>query len=194
MQKLPIRYFDTNTHGDIMSRYTNDIDTLSQMISQTIPQFFSSAITIVTVFVSMLVTNIYLTLVVMISLGFIFGATRFITSKSGKYFMRQQQAVGKLTGYVEEMVNGQKVIKVFCREEKIKEDFDKLNEELCESVYNANKYANNIGPVNGALGNVQYALLALVGGLLAVNGIGNVTVGLIVLFASKLSVTFAVTD
>ena len=189
MQKLPIRYFDTNTHGDIMSRYTNDIDTLSHMIAQTIPQFFSSAITIITVFVSMVVTNIYLTLVVMISLGFIFSATRFITSKSGSYFMKQQQAVGKLTGYVEEMVNGQKVIKVFCREEKIKEDFDKLNEELCESVYNANKYANNIGPVNGVLGNVQYALLALVGGLLAVNGIGNVTVGLIVSFL-QLSKTF----
>ena len=189
MQRLPIRYFDTNTHGDIMSRYTNDTDTLSQMIAQSIPQFFSSAITIITVFVSMVVTNIYLTLVVIFSLAVILMVTRFITSRSGKYFMRQQQAVGKLNGYIEEMINGQKVIKVFCHEEKSKEEFDKLNEELCESVYNANKYANNIGPVNGALGNIQYALLALVGGLLAINGIGNVSVGLIVSFL-QLSKTF----
>ena len=189
MQRLPIRYFDTNTHGDIMSRYTNDTDTLSQMIAQSIPQFFSSAITIITVFVSMVATNIYLTLVVMLSLAVILGATRFITSRSGRYFMRQQQAIGKLNGYVEEMINGQKVIKVFCHEEKSKEEFDKLNEELCESVYNANKYANNIGPVNGALGNIQYALLALVGGLLAINGVGNVSVGLIVSFL-QLSKTF----
>ena len=189
MQKLPIRYFDTNTHGDIMSRYTNDTDTLSQMISQSIPQFFSSAITIVTVFVSMVATNIYLTLVVMISLAVILMATKFITSRSGKYFIKRQQALGKLNGYVEEMVNGQKVIKVFCHEEKAKEDFDKLNSELCEAFYNANKYANNIGPVNGALGNVQYALLAMVGGLLAINGIGNVSVGLIVSFL-QLSKTF----
>ena len=189
MQKLPIRYFDTNSHGDIMSRYTNDTDTLSQMIAQSIPNFFSSAITIVTVFVSMCVTNIYLTLVVMLSLSVILFATRFITSRSGKYFMRQQQAVGKLNGYVEEMIHGQKVIKVFCYEDRSKEEFEKINSELCETVYNANKYANNIGPVNGALGNIQYALLALVGGILAVNGIGNVTVGLIVSFL-QLSKTF----
>lgn len=189
MQRLPIRYFDTNTHGDIMSRFTNDTDTLSQMICQSIPQFFSSAITIITVFISMIATNIYLTLVVMISLAVVLAATKFITSRSGRYFMKQQQAVGKLNGYVEEMINGQKVIKVFCHEEKSKEDFDKLNEELCESVYNANKYANNIGPVNGALGNIQYALIALVGGILAINGIGNVSVGLIVSFL-QLSKTF----
>ena len=189
MQELPIRYFDTNTHGDIMSRYTNDTDTLSNMIAHSIPQFFTSAITIVTVFVSMVATNIYLTLVVMLSLAVILGVTRFITSRSGRYFMRQQQAVGKLNGYVEEMINGQKVIKVFCHEQQSKDGFDKLNEELCESVYNANKYANNIGPVNGALGNIQYALLALVGGLLAINRIGNVSVGLIVSFL-QLSKTF----
>ena len=189
MQKLPIKYFDTNTHGDIMSRYTNDTDTLSQMIAQSIPQFFSSAITIVTVFLSMIATNIYLTLVVMVSLAVILSVTRFITSRSGRYFMKQQEAVGKLNGYIEEMINGQKVVKVFCYEQRAKEKFDKLNEELCESVYNANKYANNIGPVNGALGNIQYALLALVGGLLAVNGIGNVSVGLIVSFL-QLSKTF----
>lgn len=189
MQKLPIKYFDTNTHGDIMSRYTNDTDTLSQMIAQSIPQFFSSAITIITVFISMLATNIYLTLVVILSLGVILATTRFITSRSGKYFMQQQKAVGKLNGYIEEMIHGQKVIKVFCYEGRSKERFDKLNNELCEAVYNANKYANNIGPVNGALGNVQYALLALVGGLLAINGVGNVSVGLIVSFL-QLSKTF----
>ena len=189
MQRLPIRYFDTNTHGDIMSRYTNDTDTLSNMIAQSIPNFFSSAITIVTVFVSMCATNIYLTIVVMLSLSVILFATRFITSRSGKYFMRQQQAVGKLNGYVEEMIHGQKVVKVFCYEDRAKDEFEKINSELCETVYNANKYANNIGPVNGALGNIQYALLALIGGLLAVNGIGNVSVGLIVSFL-QLSKTF----
>ena len=189
MQELPIRYFDTNTYGDIMSRYTNDTDTLSQMISQSIPNFFSSAITIITVFISMLATNVYLTLVVLASLIVILSVTKFITARSGKYFMRQQQAVGKLNGYVEEMINGQKVIKVFNYEEKSKEEFEKLNSELCETVYNANKYANNIGPVNGALGNVQYALLAMIGGLLAVNGVGNVSVGLIVSFL-QLSKTF----
>ena len=189
MQELPIRYFDTNTYGDIMSRYTNDTDTLSQMISQSIPNFFSSAITIITVFISMLATNVYLTLVVIASLSVILFTTKFITARSGKYFMRQQQAVGKLNGYVEEMINGQKVIKVFNYEERSKEEFEKLNSELCETVYNANKYANNIGPVNGALGNVQYAMLAMIGGLLAVNGIGNVSVGLIVSFL-QLSKTF----
>ena len=189
MQELPIRYFDTNTYGDIMSRYTNDTDTLSHMISQSIPNFFSSAITIITVFISMLATNVYLTLVVLASLIVILLVTKFITARSGKYFMRQQQAVGKLNGYVEEMINGQKVIKVFNYEERSKEEFEKLNSELCETVYNANKYANNIGPVNGALGNVQYAMLAMIGGLLAVNGIGNVSVGLIVSFL-QLSKTF----
>ena len=189
MQSLPIKYFDTHTHGDVMSRYTNDTDTLSHMIAQSIPQFFSSAITIVTVFVSMLVTNVYLTLVVLISLVVILSVTKFITARSGKYFMRQQEAVGKLNGYVEEMIHGQKVVKVFCYEQRAKDKFNELNSDLCETVYNANKYANNIGPVNGALGNVQYALLAMVGGLLAVNGIGNVSVGLIVSFL-QLSKTF----
>ena len=189
MQRLPIKYFDTHTHGDVMSRYTNDTDTLSHMIAQSIPQFFSSAITIVTVFVSMLVTNVYLTLVVLISLVVILSVTKFITARSGKYFMRQQEAVGKLNGYVEEMIHGQKVVKVFCYEQRAKDKFNELNSDLCETVYNANKYANNIGPVNGALGNVQYALLAMVGGLLAVNGIGNVSVGLIVSFL-QLSKTF----
>lgn len=189
MQKLPIKYFDTHTHGDIMSRYTNDTDTLSQMISQSIPQFLASSITVVTVFISMIATNIYLTLVVMISLIIILSVTKLITSRSGKYFIKQQESVGKVNGYIEEMINGQKVVKVFCYEDKAKEKFDKLNDELCDQVYNANKFANCLGPVNGALGNVQYALLATIGGLLAVNGIGNVSVGLIVSFL-QLSKTF----
>lgn len=189
MQKLPIKYFDTHTHGDIMSRYTNDTDTLSQMISQSIPQFLASSITVVTVFISMIATNIYLTVVVMISLIIILSVTKLITSRSGKYFIKQQESVGKVNGYIEEMINGQKVVKVFCYEDKAKEKFDKLNDELCDQVYNANKFANCLGPVNGALGNVQYALLATIGGLLAVNGIGNVSVGLIVSFL-QLSKTF----
>lgn len=189
MQKLPIKYFDTHTHGDIMSRYTNDTDTLSQMISQSIPQALSSAITIITVFISMIVTNIYLTLVVIISLIIILINTRIFTSKSGRYFIKQQESVGKLNGYIEEMINGQKVVKVFCYEEKAKEKFDKLNYQLCNEYYNANKFINSLGPVNGALGNIQYALLAITGGLLAVNGIGNVSIGLIVSFL-QLSKTF----
>ena len=143
MQKLPIKYFDTHTHGDIMSRYTNDTDTLSQMISQSIPQALSSAITIITVFISMIVTNIYLTLVVIISLIIILINTRIFTSKSGRYFIKQQESVGKLNGYIEEMINGQKVVKVFCYEEKAKEKFDKLNDQLCNEYYNANKFINS---------------------------------------------------
>lgn len=189
MQRLPIKYFDTHTHGDIMSRYTNDTDTLSQMISQSIPEMFSVIVTIVVIFIAMLVTNIYLTAVVLIFLGIILLTTKFMTSRSGGYFVKQQESVGKLNGYIEEMINGQKVVKVFCHEEKAKKDFDKLNEELSENVYNANKFVNCIGPVNGNLGNTLYAVLAMVGGLLAVNGIGDVSVGLIVAFL-QLSKTF----
>ncbi len=189
MQRLPIKYFDTHSHGDIMSRYTNDTDTLSQMISQSIPEIISVFTTIIVIFVSMIVTNIYLTLVVLAFLGIILLVTKFMTSRSGKYFLKQQEAVGKLNGYIEEMINGQKVVKVFCYEERAKERFDKLNEELSQNVYNANKFVNCIGPVNGNLGNTLYAVIAIVGGLLAVNGIGNVTVGLIVAFL-QLSRTF----
>ena len=189
MESFPIKYFDTHSHGDIMSRYTNDTDTLSQMISQSIPQMFSVIITIVVIFVSMIITNIYLTLVVLGFLGIILLVTRFMTSRSGKYFIKQQESVGKLNGYIEEMINGQKVVKVFCYEERAKKRFDELNEELSENVYQANKFVNCIGPVNGNLGNTLYAVLAIAGGLLAINGIGNVTVGLIVAFL-QLSKTF----
>ena len=189
MQKLPIKYFDTNTHGDIMSRYTNDTDTLSQMISQSLPQFLTSAITIIVVFISMIVTNIYLTLVTIASLAIVLFVTKNIMSRSGKYFMKQQESIGKVNGYIEEMINGQKVVKVFNYEERAKKEFDKLNDTLAEEVYQANKFANILFPVNGALGNVQYALIATVGGILAVKGIGNVSVGLIVSFL-QLSKTF----
>ena len=189
MQKLPIKYFDSNTNGDIMSRYTNDTDTLSQMISQGLPQFFTSAITIIVLFVSMVVTNIYLTLVVVASLALTLFVTKRILSNSGKYFVKQQEAVGKLNGYIEEMINGQKVVKVFCHEKKAEEGFDKLNEDLSDKMYNANKFSNILGPVNGAFGNVLYALIALFGGIFAVSGIGGVTVGLIVSFL-QLSKTF----
>ena len=189
MEKLPIKYFDTNTHGDIMSRYTNDTDALSQMISDGIPQVFSSILTVVVVFVSMLVTNIYLTLVTMASLFIAIKATKRIAIKSGKYFIKQQESVGKVNGYIEEMINGQKIVKVFNYEENAKKKFDELNEELCENIYNANRFSNILAPVNVALGNVQYALIALVGGILAVQGIGHVSVGLIVSFL-QLSKTF----
>ena len=189
MQRLPIKFFDTHTHGDIMSRYTNDTDTLSQMISQSIPQLISSAITIVAVFVAMIVTNRYLTAVVILSLAFMLSITKNIASKSAKYFIKQQESVGKVNGYIEEMINGQKVIKVFCHEEITKENFDKINDELCENAYNANKYASILMPTLGALGNVQYSIIAIVGGLFAVYGIGNITVGLIVSFL-QLSKTF----
>ena len=189
MQRLPIKYFDTHSHGDIMSRYTNDTDTLSQMISQSIPEMFSVITTIVVIFLAMIITNIYLTIVVLLFLGLILIVTKFMTSRSGKYFVKQQESVGTLNGYIEEMVNGGKVVKVFCYEDRAKERFDKLNEELAKNVYNANKFVNCIGPVNGNLGNTLYAIIAIVGGLLAINGIGNVTVGLIVAFL-QLSKTF----
>ena len=181
-EKLPISYFDTNKIGDIMSRYTNDTDTLSDLISQSLPQFLVSAMTIIIVFASMLVTNVYLTLVSVFFLVIILLVTRLLTMKSGKYFMRQQASMGKLDAYIEEMINGQKVIKVFCHEKEAKEGFDKLNEELFDCVEKANRYGNALGPVNGAIGNAQFSVIALVGGLLAVNGIGNISLGLIVAF------------
>lgn len=162
MQRLPIKYFDTHTHGNIMSHYTNDTDTLNQMISQSLPQMFASAVTIITVFGAMLIANVYLTLVVIASLILMLFITKKIAGKSSKYFIKQQEAVGKVNGYIEEMINGQKVVKVFCHEEKAKEGFDKINEELFNDTYTANKYANILMPVLVALGNLQYALVAIV--------------------------------
>ena len=182
MQTLPIRYFDTHTHGDIMSYYTNDADTLRQMISQSIPNVISSIITVVTVFISMLITSFWMTLFTIFTLCCMFVVIRKIASKSGAYFIQRQQTIGKTNGYIEEMINGQKVIKVFCHEEENKEQFDKLNEILREHTYQANKYSNILMPIMGNLGNMQYVLLAIVGGALAVGGVGNLTLGGIVSF------------
>lgn len=177
MQSLPIKYFDTHTHGDVMSYYTNDTDTLRQMISQTVPQLLSSVITVVSVFITMLVRNIYLTAFVVISVVCMMLLTTKIAGKSGKYFVGQQEALGDVNGYVEEMVTGQKVVKVFCHEQQSEEEFDKKNDALFETAYNANKYANIIGPVNNNLGHLQYVLTAILGGVLAVAGVGGVTMG-----------------
>ncbi len=177
MEKLPIRYFDTNPHGDIMSVYTNDTDTLRQVISQSIPQFLASMITVVSVFISMCVLSLYLTFIVVIMLIVMKVAMSKIAGQSGVYFTKQQQNLGKVNGYIEEMMNGQKVIKVFTHEEETKQGFDKVNEELFESAYQANKYANILMPVMGNLGNISYVLTALVGGLVAIHGIGGLTLG-----------------
>lgn len=182
MQTLPIKYFDTHTHGDIMSHYTNDTDTLRQMISQTIPQTVSSLITIISVFVTMCIKSLYLTAFVIVTVIIMMLITGKIAGKSGKYFMSQQEKLGDVNGYIEEMINGQKVIKVFCREEIIKNDFEKKNDQLFDTAYNANKFVNIIGPINNNLGHLQYVLIAILGGLLAVSGIGGLTMGAVASF------------
>ena len=177
MESLPIRYFDTNAHGDIMSVYTNDIDTLRQMISQSLPQFLSSVITIVGVLVSMILLNIPLTIVTLIMVGIMLYATSVFGGKSGKYFLKQQQDLGKVNGYIEEMMEGQKVVKVFCHEEECIKDFNELNDKLYESANKANCFVNYLGPVNGQLGNLSYVACAIIGGVLALNGVGGFTLG-----------------
>lgn len=167
MQTLPVKYFDTNSHGDIMSRYTNDTDTLRQMISQSIPQFVSSAVTIITTFVAMLFKSVPMTGVVIVCIFFMMLVTGKVASNSGKFFFRQQKSIGDVNGFVEEMVTGQKVIKVFCHEEKTKQAFDEKNTELFNNTYNANKFVNILGPINNNLGHLQYVILAITGCLLA---------------------------
>lgn len=184
MESLPIKYFDTHAHGDIMSVYTNDVDTLRQMISQSMTQIFQSVITIVAVLVSMISLSIPLTLVNLAVIALMLFVTKYVAGNSGKYFLAQQTALGKENGYIEEMMNGQKVVKVFNYEKKSIEEFKKLNDELFESSYNANKYANLIGPVNVQLGNVNYVLCAIVGGILALNGFWGFTLGGLVSFLS----------
>ena len=173
MQKLPLRYFDSNTAGNIMSRYTSDIDTLRQMISQSIPQTFSSIITLVVVFTAMLRASWILTIVMMFTVAGIMFVTVTVVSKASKYFIGQQKSLGSLNGYVEEMINGQKVVKVFTHEETCKEEFDKLNEELCHNAYTAGRLSNMMGPVNNNLGYVQYSILAIIGGLIVVSSGGE---------------------
>ncbi len=167
MQSLPIKYFDTHSHGDIMSIYTNDIDTMRQIISSSLPQIITSAFTIVSTFVCMVALSIPLTGVTLLMVGVVLLVTKKIAGQSGKYFVKQQKDLGAANGYIEEMINGQKVVKVFCYEEKNIEDFNKLNEQLFDSAYNAHKYANIIGPINGQLGHLSYVFCAIVGGILA---------------------------
>ena len=173
MQRLPLRYFDSNTAGNIMSRYTSDIDTLRQMISQSIPQAFSSIITIIVVFTAMLKASWILTIVTMLTVAGIMFVTITVVGKAGKYFIGQQKSLGAVNGYVEEMISGQKVIKVFTHEEAAKEKFDKLNEELCHNAYTAGRLTNMMGPINNNLGYVQYSILAIVGGILVVSSEGR---------------------
>lgn len=189
MQKLPIGYFDTHTHGDIMSHYTNDTDTLRQFISQALPQFISAVVTVIAILISMFLSNVPLTiLVIVVTLLMIF-ATEKIGGASAKYFIKQQETLGAVTGYIEEMINGQKVIKVFCHEEEAKQGFDTNNRKLCQDSTLANKYGNILMPTIMQLGNLQYVLIALIGGYMAIKGIGAVTVGMIVAFLN-LSKTF----
>jgi ATP-binding cassette, subfamily B, multidrug efflux pump len=182
MQKLPIRYFDTHSHGDIMSHYTNDTDTLRQMLSQSVPQMFSSVITIIAVFSAMIFTSIYLTIVVLVVIAVMFFITGNVANKTGSYFGKQQASLGATNGYIAEMINGQKVVKVFNHEEEAKKEFDQLNEQLCEHATNANRYANILMPILNNMGHLQYVLIAVAGGLLAVGNIGGITLGAIASF------------
>ena len=184
MQTLPIRYFDTNTHGDLMSHFTNDTDTLQQMLSQSVPQMFSSAMTIISVLIGMIVTNIWLTIFVLLGVAVMLVVVKNIGGKSARYFLAQQTSLGKVNGYIEEMVNGQKVVKVFCHEDKCKEQFDELNDELRQAACNANTFANILMPIMGNIGNLLYVLVAVVGGTLALSGVvgDSITVGVIASF------------
>jgi ATP-binding cassette subfamily B multidrug efflux pump len=177
MEQLPIKYFDTHAHGDIMSMYTNDTDTLRQMISQSMPQLFNSAITIISTTVCMFMLNIPLTALTFFMVGIMLVLTRKIGGLSAKHFIAQQKDIGTVNAYIEEMMQGQRVVKVFCHEEESKEAFDKLNDALCESSYKANNYSNILGPINAQLGNISYVLCAIVGGVLAIGNVGGFTLG-----------------
>lgn len=177
MQDLPIRYFDSHAHGDIMSIYTNDIDTLRQLISQSLPQILNSAITVVSVFVSMVILNIPLTILTIVMVIVTTVVTKKFAGFSSRYFLAQQRDLGKVNGFIEEMLNGQKVVKVFTHEQENIEAFDKINDELFESAYNANMYSNMLGPVNAQIGNLSYVLCALAGGVMALSGFGGLTLG-----------------
>ena len=177
MQDLPIRYFVSHAHGDIMSIYTNDIDTLRQLISQSLPQILNSAITVVSVFVSMVILNIPLTILTIVMVIVTTVVTKKFAGFSSRYFLAQQRDLGKVNGFIEEMLNGQKVVKVFTHEQENIEAFDKINDELFESAYNANMYSNMLGPVNAQIGNLSYVLCALAGGVMALSGFGGLTLG-----------------
>ena len=182
MEKLPIRYFDTHSHGDIMSHYTNDTDTLRQMISQSLPMLISSVMTLIAIFIAMLYLNPIMALLVVFFTFLIVLTTKFVAGKSSKHFINQQKSLGEVDGFIEEMLNGQKVIKVFTHEEKAKEEFDKLNDKLNYDMYKANKYANIMGSIAINLGNLQYVLIAIVGTVLTLNGTISLTVGTLISF------------
>lgn len=177
MEQLPIKYFDTNAHGTIMSAYTNDIDTLRQMVSQSLPQLFSSIITIVSVLFSMIMLSIPLTLISLVMVGIMMTVTKTLASKSGNYFVSQQQSLGAVNGFIEEMMEGQKVVKVFCHEEENIKKFHELNDALYDSANSANRYSNLLGPVNAQLGNVSYVVCAISGGIMAIYGVAGLTLG-----------------
>ncbi len=184
MEELPIKYFDTHSHGDIMSRYTNDTDTLRQMISMSIPQAFSSLITIVSVFCAMVATSVPLTGLIVVCVFLMVKVSGKITGASAKYFVQQQASIGKVNGYIEEMMNGQKVVKVFCHEDAAKKDFDVLNDELFENADKANTFANILMPVMGNIGNLEYVLVAILGAVLMLSGKTGLTLGGLVAFLS----------
>ncbi|MBB5264378.1 ATP-binding cassette subfamily B protein [Catenibacillus scindens] len=184
MESLPIRYFDTHVHGDIMSAYTNDIDTLRQMISQSMPQMLSSVITIISVLVSMIILNIPLTIITLMMVGIMVIVTKKLGGLSSRYFMAQQQDLGALDGFIEEMMEGQKVVKVFCHEEESMDEFNARNDQLFESSDNANKFANILMPANAQIGNISYVICAIVGGILAINGVFGFTLGGLASFLS----------
>ena len=182
MQTLPVKYFDSHPHGDIMSHYTNDIDALRQMLSQGLPQTFSSLVTIISVFISMLYVSLPMTTIVIIMTSISIFTSSKIASNSSKYFIEQQKSLGAVNGYIQEMIDGQKVVKVFCHEEEAAKGFEELNETLFENANLANKYANILGPIMGNLGHLQYVLLAITGGVFAINGFGGITLGAIASF------------
>jgi len=175
MQTLPIRYFDTHTHGEVMSYYTNDTDTLRQMVSQSLPQVFSSAITLLVVFINMLACSVWLTLVVVVGSFAMLAAAGKLGGKSAGFFIKQQSSLASLNGYIEEMVNGQKVVKVFNHEPAARAEFDRRNDELCENATSANKFANILGPVNNNMGHIEYVILAIIGGAMAIAGVKNLS-------------------
>jgi ATP-binding cassette subfamily B protein len=182
MESLPIKYFDTHPHGDIMSMYTNDIDTLRQMISQSMTQLINSSITVVSIFTVMVTLSIPLTLVTCLMVGVMFFLSSRVTKQSSKNFVAQQARLGKLNGYIEEMMTGQKVIKVFVHEKEVMEQFDELNESLFDAAYKANAFSNMMGPINAQLGNLSYVLCVMIGAMLSFNSVGGFTVGALATF------------
>ena len=182
MQRLPIRFYDSRTNGEIMSYYTNDVDTLTEVISRGLPMVFRVLVTIISTFIAMCATSLYLTALVLVVLFIMMNVTKRVGGKSAKYFMQQQQSISKVDGYIEEMINGQKVVKVFSHEDEAIDGFKKLNDQLCEDMTKANIYSNILGPALGNIGHLQFVLIGVVGGILAINGIGGLTIGMIASF------------